>query len=221
MNIIEIKKQHIKKTAEVLTLSFKDDPIFRYIFKSPEKYQRIAPWMFATWVRWTVLYGKGWMTEDGNAIVLMRSPQKANMSLWSMIRAGMLPTPVKLGIGAFKRFYFEIVAMLDKKHAVIMGNEPHWYGWMIGVDPGRQHKGIGLQLMNHCFKLADEMRLPIYLETSVEKNVSLYNYKDFKVKDKGTIAGKFNLYFMVRNPQLLHETKQQKYQYLTPLKQLT
>jgi ribosomal protein S18 acetylase RimI-like enzyme len=215
MNIIEIKRQDIKRAAEVLTLSFQDDPIFQYIFRSPEKYHQSAPWMFATWVRWTVLYGKGWITEDGSAIALMRSPGKANMSLWSMINAGMLPTPIKLGFSAFKRFYFEIVAMLDKKHALIMGNEPHLYGWMIGVNPGKQHKGIGLQLMNHCFKLADEKQLPIYLETSVEKNVSLYNYKDFKIKDTGNIAGKFNLYFMVRDPQPLQKKKQTKYQELT------
>ena len=129
-----------------------------------------------------------------------------------MIRAGMLPTPVKLGVSAFKRFYFEIVAMLDKKHEQIMGDKPHWYGWMIGVNPLKQHKGIGMQLMNHCFKLADEMMLPIYLETSVEKNVSLYNYKDFSVKNTATIAGRFKLYFMVREPQPLKLIKQTNYQ---------
>ena len=64
--------------------------------------------MFATWVRWAVLFGKGWMTEDGSAVVLMRSPGKAHMSLRSMIRAGMLPTPFKIGTGGFRRFYFEI-----------------------------------------------------------------------------------------------------------------
>ena len=124
----------------------------------------------------------------------------------------MLPTPVKLGVSAFKRFYFEIVAMLDKKHEQIMGDKPHWYGWMIGVNPLKQHKGIGMQLMNHCFKLADEMMLPIYLETSVEKNVSLYNYKDFSVKNTATIAGRFKLYFMVREPQPLKLIKQTNYQ---------
>ena len=201
MKIIEIKKEYIKKAAETLTLSFKDDPIFKYIFKSSEKYHKIAPWMFATWVRWTILYGKGWMIEDGSAVVLMRVPGKAHMSLWSMIRAGMLPTPIKLGAGTFKRFYFEIVAMLDKKHAEIMADIPHWYGWMIGVNPNKQHRGIGLQLMSHCFSIADEMKLPIYLETSVEKNVSLYNYKDFEVRDESTIAGKFNLYYMIREPK--------------------
>lgn len=208
MNIIEIKKQDIKRAAEVLTLSFKDDPIFRYIFRSPEKYQQIAPWLFSTWVRWTVLFGKGWMTDDGCALVLMRSPGKSAMSFRSMIRAGMLLTPLKLGISAFRRFYFEIVAMLDKKHARIMGDTLHWYGWMIGVDPGKQHQGIGLQLMNYCFKLADDMQLPIYLETSVERNVALYNYKEFRMKDEATIAGRFNLYFMVREPGSLKKREQ-------------
>lgn len=208
MNIIELKKEHIKKAAEILTLSFKDDPIFKYIFKSPEKYYKKAPWMFSTWVRWAVMYGKGWMTEDTSAVVLMRAPGKAHMSLWSMIRSGMLPTPFKLGVGAFTRFYFEVVAMLDKMHAEIMADIPHWYGWMIGVNPDKQHRGIGMQLMNHCFRISDEMGLPIYLETSVEKNVSLYYYKDFKVKDKATIAGKFNLYFMIREPKHLKTFEQ-------------
>lgn len=219
MNIIELKKEHIKKAAEILTLSFKDDPIFKYIFKTSEKYYKVAPWMFATWVKWAVLFGKGWMTEDGSAVVLMRAPGKAHMSLWSMIRAGMLPTPVKLGLRAFKRFYFEIVATLDKKHGEIMVDIPHWYGWMIGVNPDKQHKGIGMQLMNYCFSIADEMKLPIYLETSVEQNVSLYNYKDFKVKDEATIAGKFNLYFMIREPKRLKTFEQQHR--LTQVNQLT
>jgi len=209
MNIIEIKKQHIKKTAEVLTRSFKDDPIFHYIFRSPEKYGQVAPWLFATWVRWTVMFGKGWMIDDGSALVLMRAPGKAQMSFGSMIRAGMLLTPWKLGASAFRRFYFEVVAMLDKKHAQIMGDEPHWYGWMIAVDPGKQHKGLGLQLMNHCFRLADAMNLPIYLETSVERNVVLYNHREFQTKDSCTIAGCFNLYFMVREARLLRARPQE------------
>ena len=200
MNIIEIKDEHIRKAADVLALSFKDDPIFKYIFKTPAKYDKTAPWVFSTWVRWAVLYGKAWMTEDGNAVVLMRSTKNSEMSLWSMIRAGMLPTPLKLGIGAFRRFYFQIVSLLDKKHAEIMGNTPHWYGWMIGVNPA--YKGIGRQLMNHCFEIADEAQLPIFLETSTDRNVAIYNHKDFEVKEKVFVKqGNFPLYFMVRQPK--------------------
>ena len=200
MNIIEIKKEHIRKAAEVLTLSFKEDPIFKYIFNNAEKYDKTAPWFFSTWVRWAVLYGRAWMTEDGNAVVLMRSTKNSKMSLWSMIRAGMLPTPYKLGSSAFRRFYFQIVSLLYKKHVEIMGNTPHWYGWMIGVNPA--NKGIGRQLMNHCFEIADRARLPIFLETSTERNVSIYNHKEFEVKQKIIVEqANFPLFFMVRQPK--------------------
>ncbi|MBD0333528.1 MAG: GNAT family N-acetyltransferase [Chitinophagaceae bacterium] len=167
-----------------------------------KKYQRLAPWMFKTWVQWTVKFGKGYITEDENAVVLMRSPHNAKMTFWSMIRAGMLPTPFKLGLASFNRFYYRIVSTLDKKHAEIMGTTPHWYGWMIGVTDKCQHKGIGATLMNHCFNIADEAELPIYLETSVEQNVSLYHHKEFRIVDTEEIAeGKFKLYFMIRQPK--------------------
>jgi hypothetical protein len=200
MNIIEIKKQDINKAAEILSLSFKDDPIFRYIFKTREKYLQLAPWMFSTWVRWAMLFGRAWMTEDRNSVLLMRAFGKSEMSLWSMIRAGMLLTPVKLGAGAFWRFYFEIVSLLDKKHNEIMGSQPHWYGWMLGVNPA--NKGIGRVLLKYCFDTADQKQLPVFLETSIERNVQLYNYSEFEVKDKVFVnKGKFMLYFMVRQPK--------------------
>jgi hypothetical protein len=44
------------------------------------------------------MYGKAWMSEDGNAVVLMRAVGDPGMSIWTMIRAGMLPTSIKLGL---------------------------------------------------------------------------------------------------------------------------
>ena len=200
MKVIEINKQHMDQAAETLALSFKDDPIFRYIFKTKEAYNKNAKWLFSTWVRWSVMFGKAWMTEDGNAVVLFRALGNADMSLWSMIRAGMLPTPFRLGFAAFRRFYFEIVSTLDRKHTEVMGKTPHWYGWMIGVNP--EHRGIGRHLMKHCAEIADEAQLPVFLETATDVNVSIYDYKGFEIKAKVTIAeGNFTLYFMVRQPQ--------------------
>ncbi len=203
MNIVEIKENEINKAANVLALAFENDPIFNYIFKTPELYHKAAPWLFSTWVRWAVIYGKAWMTEDGKGVVLMRSLENPHMSFLSMVRAGMLPTPFKLGWGAFKRFYFEIVETLDRKHAEIMGKTLHWYGWMIGVRP--DSRGTGRFLMNYCFKMADQAGLPIFLETATEHNVSLYNHKEFEMKEKISVGkADFSLYFMVRQAQTLN-----------------
>ena len=199
MNIIEVNKKNSRKAGEILAIAFKDDPIFKYIFKSQEKYDRCAAWLFSTWVRWAVMFGKAWMTDDESAVIIMRGIGKSEMSLWSMIRAGMLPTPFRLGLRTFKRFYFEIVNTLDKEHAKVMGNTPHWYGWMVGVKP--EYKRVGWKLINHCIDIADRSNLPLFLETSTARNVSLYNHKEFQVKgEKFFKAGNFTLYFMVREP---------------------
>jgi hypothetical protein len=200
MNIIQIKKADINDAAKVLALAFCDDPIFRYIFQTTEKYEKSAVWMFSSWVRWAMLYGNAWMTDDKKGVVLMRSLQTPEMSISSMIHAGMLLTPFKLGFTSFRRFYFEIVSLLDKKHKEIMGVQPHWYGWMIGVTS--EQRGIGRELMNYCFKIADDSHVPIFLETSTQRNVALYNHKEFQVRDKVQFApGDFTLYFMVRSPR--------------------
>jgi hypothetical protein len=201
MNVVEIKKEDIPDAARVLADSFRHDPIFNYIFLTKERYHQYAPWLFSTWVRWAILYGKAWMTEDKKVVLLARSPERANMNLWSMIRSGMLPTPVKLGYTSFKRFYFEIVTLLDKKHFTIMGKEPHWLGWMLGVDPGASSNTSGLVLINHLTQIADKGKVPIYLETSIGRNVTLFHYKNFRIKDEAQITkGNFPLYFMVREP---------------------
>ena len=199
MNVKEIKEEDIDLAAQVLVTAFRQEPIMKYIFGTREHYARHAHWLFATWVRWSVMYGKAWMSTDNNAVVLMRSLEHSGMSLWTMIRAGMLPTPFKLGWAAFRRFYIEVVSLLDKKHLEIMGNTPHWYGWMIGAtEPG---KGMGSTLLQHCFEIADESGLPIYLETATKDNIALYGAKEFELRDRATVSESCTIYFMVRKPQ--------------------
>jgi len=203
MNIIEVKKENFGKAGEILAVAFKDDPIFKYIFQSQEKYDQCAAWLFSTWVRWAVMFGKAWMTDDESAVIIMRAIGKSDMSLCCMIQAGMLPVPFKLGYSTFKRFYFEIVSTLDKEHARLMGKTPHWYGWMVGVKPER--KRVGMKLINHCIEIADHAQLPLFLETSTDRNVSLYNHRDFEVKEEKIISkGNFKLYFMVRQPKTIN-----------------
>ena len=140
------------------------------------------------------------MTRDRNAVLLMRSLENPRMSFRSMVAAGMLPTPFKLGWSAFLRFFFGMVLFLEKKNRRIMGKTPHWYGWMIGVRPDK--RGIGKLLLNHCFQIADKENLPIYLETATKNNVEIFSSKGFSLHESVyKSAGDFSLYFMVRPPQ--------------------
>ncbi|MBE7172408.1 MAG: hypothetical protein INR73_17605 [Williamsia sp.] len=199
MRIVNISRDQIGHAAGILTRAFENDPLFRYIFPSRKKYLRLAPWLFSTWIRWAILYGRAWMTEDGNGVVLLRSPSMLFFSFPDMLRTGMLQTPFRIGLKSFKRLYFEVARMLYKKHCEKMGDQPHWYGWMIGVYPAS--KGIGRDLLKHCFEITDKDELPIYIETTTVQNVNLYQYKGFTFIEEIFIGKERTpVYLMIRQP---------------------
>ncbi|MBA3827366.1 MAG: GNAT family N-acetyltransferase [Taibaiella sp.] len=198
MNIIRINKDAVRPAANIFTQAFKQEPIFKYIFGNEKKYSQAAPWLFASWVKWAVRFGEAWMSDDGNAAVIMRRMENSEMSFSSMVKAGMLPTPLKLGLPAFRRFYFTVLPILEKKHKEIMGNTPHWYGWMIGSTT--QGKGMGRPLLEHVKAIADDKGLPIFLETATESNLALYHKLGFEVKDQQIVNGECTIYFLVRQP---------------------
>ena len=80
-------------------------------------------------------------------------------------------------------------------------NEDYLYFWFYGVKPGNHNSGDASELKDDIFRIADEKQLPIYLETSVEKNMRVYSrygfelYHTWNVEDRG-----IKLYFMRRMP---------------------
>jgi MFS family permease len=52
--------------------------------------------------------------------------------------------------------------------------KPHWYLWLLGVDPDRQGQGVGSALLAPILARADAEGLPCALETLTERNVWFY-----------------------------------------------
>lgn len=57
----------------------------------------------------------------------------------------------------------------------------HWYLWLLAVDPPFQGKGLGGELLGPALRAADRARLPCYLETARERNVSFYIRFGFRI----------------------------------------
>lgn len=55
------------------------------------------------------------------------------------------------------------------------------YLWFIGVVPAEQGKGTGSLLLNELIKIADEQKIPVYLETSLIENLPFYKKHGFEV----------------------------------------
>ena len=66
---------------------------------------------------------------------------------------------------------------------------PHWYTLTIGVEPACQGQGLGAKLMRAVSKMADEAGEACYLETSGQRNRSMYQHVGYdwiaNLYDKG------------------------------------
>src|SRR5262249_47352943 len=97
-----------------------------------------------------------------------------------MIRAGMLRLPFLCGWSGFERLHAYDSLHLSLHHRYAPG--PHWYLWLIGVEPQHQGKGVAGELMWPVIALADQAGLPCYLETHKETNVPIYERQGFRVQ---------------------------------------
>jgi ribosomal protein S18 acetylase RimI-like enzyme len=67
--------------------------------------------------------------------------------------------------------------------------QPHWHIGPIGVHPEFQGHGVGKALLGSFLEMVDGQRSPAYLETDVDRNVSLYEKFGFTVMARQEIIG--------------------------------
>lgn len=105
------------------------------------------------------------------------------------------------------RFAFSIpirkVFQTLKRESYIKKNRiegDHLYFWFLGVQKGGGQAGFDLK--DHLFEVSRMKNLPIILETSVERNKTIYERYGFKVYHEwADSGGGKTLWFMVREPQ--------------------
>ena len=78
--------------------------------------------------------------------------------------------------------------------------EPHFYLFVLGVDPDLQGRGLGKALLRSLSARADEARLPCFLETDRESSVTLYRSVGYEVVGDERCAklGGLRVWFMKR-----------------------
>jgi GNAT superfamily N-acetyltransferase len=79
--------------------------------------------------------------------------------------------------------------------------EPHWYLAFVGVEPDRQSRGLGAQLLAPAIRLADDAGLPCYLETPFRRTFPFYQRLGFRlVEETNTFPGTPPVWTMRREP---------------------
>ncbi len=178
-------KQQLPVAIALIGSAFHNDPLSVYVYPDEaERVQRL-PLMFSIPLRYTLRYGEITTTPEIAGAACWLPPQHTTVSMGRLLRVGALTTSFKMGLAAQRRLDHAETYMKSVHHRCI--TEPHWYLWVLGVDPVRQGQGIGGTLLRAGLARADASDLPCYLETMNPENVPLYQKFGFVLESEGII----------------------------------
>jgi GNAT superfamily N-acetyltransferase len=127
----------------------------------------------------------------------------------TMIRRGLLPFALAHGLRAVRR----LLALRDAYDAIethLARGERHWLVHMMAVDPARQKRGLGSQLLHSILDATVDARTaggmpPAVLTTHKERNVIFYERAGFEVEDMQRVSllgeAPYSVWSMLRRPR--------------------
>ena len=193
-DLYKIQKKDLKNAVNVLNNAFSEDSMWKEVFNDEDKNRALTEVM----VRFCLKYGNVLATSENIEGVMALAPYDKAMTAWRIIRSGAFLLSMKISKEA-KIMEVLTNAVEEAKKSLNLG--PYIHLLIMGVSKEFQGKGFGGKLLRAVIEKAEIERVPIYLETQKEANVSLYEKYGFSVKKKIILPEPLNLpmWLMVRN----------------------
>ncbi|MGB6457529.1 MAG: GNAT family N-acetyltransferase [Streptosporangiaceae bacterium] len=164
--------------GEVLADAFAADPVFAWLIPPqlrgrPNRMRTF----FTSMSRGYLRQGKPcYLTGDASAAALWAAP-----GAWTMPLSQIILEAAPNGL-AFRRHLLRALRtqlQIERLHAA--HSPPHWYLGYLGTRRDRQGEGLGTQMLQEVLAGLDTDGVPAYLESSNERNLSLYERNGFRV----------------------------------------
>jgi ribosomal protein S18 acetylase RimI-like enzyme len=160
---------------DILAESFDANKSVNYVVKQDGKRRRRVRGLMEYSYNVCNSFGDVWITDDSQACALVLFPDEKKTSLSTIL------WDVKLAISVIG---IKRVSEVIKREARIKAHHPKErfaYLWFIGVKPSSQNKQIGTTLLKGLIGRYASQGKPIYLETSVERNLPWYRKHNFEI----------------------------------------
>lgn len=206
--IVPVDRANFRATVEVCTRAFESDPYMRYLAPDDALRRRWLPVIMEANVRLTLPDGHTYaLTDDSGTVIGAicavppgRYPHPTLRDLSFLARLTLLPDPWTPNPVSTIRKGVPYLRAWERMHC----KEPHWYVYVIAVDPPHQGRGYGRMLMSHILKKSVLDGVPTYLETQTESNVPVYLSMGFSVTERtemsATNPGGPDSWGMIRPP---------------------
>jgi hypothetical protein len=180
-----LTEQQLPETINMIGRAFQKDPFSAHIYPDAEERQRRLKLMFAIALRFSFRYGEVSITPEGTGAACWLPPECTTVSFKQLLSIGALQLSLQMGLPAMGRINNSEGYMKSERRRCVP--QPHWYLWVLGVDPDNQGQGLGGLLLRSGLERADASALPCYLETMNPANVTLYQKFGFEIAGEGTM----------------------------------
>lgn len=160
--------------------AFRDDPVFEWLIP-PAAPRRDAKMLtfFTSMARSYLRRDKHvYVVGDGEAAALWSAPGAWTLPMSEMLRE--TPSAVK----AFGRNTFRAVRTQLQVESLHPKEPVHWYLGYLGTRCDSQGQGLGSAMLREVLDQADAAGVPAYLESSNERNLTLYKRHGFDVVEE-------------------------------------
>ncbi|WP_458746436.1 GNAT family N-acetyltransferase [Candidatus Nitrosocosmicus sp. T] len=176
---------------DVLKLAFAGDPVSRWIWPSPQKYLSSVEDFARAYGGKAFSNKTAYFVGDysGAALWLPNGVEPDFDTMMAILQATSSKEAQTDGPEVFE------------KMGGFHPTEPHWYLPLLGVDPFYHGKGLGTALMGYTTDIFDKENIVAYLESSNEKNITLYKRHGFESLGIVQVNTSPTIYPMMRKPR--------------------
>ena len=195
--VLRASREHEAVLGATLADAFSEDPVFAWLIPDDDKRGERRRTFFTSIARSYLRRGKhAYIAGDGGGAALWAAP-----GAWRLPQSEVLretPSSVK----AFGRNLPRALRLLMQVEGLHPKEPKHWYLGYLGTRCDSQGMGIGSAMLREVLTGADAAQVPAYLESSNERNLTLYERHGFAVVHEFAALGKGpTIYRMWRDPQ--------------------
>ena len=176
--------------VDILSKSFDDNNSVNYVVKQDDIRQKRIRGLMDYSFNVCDAFGEVWISDNQEACALVLLPDKKKTTLNAVLWDAKLAFSV-IGIDRVGK-----VLSRESKIKAFHPKEPFSYLWFIGVKPELQNKGKGSKLLSEIIEHSERSNRPIYLETSVDRNLPWYKNYGFEIYNSLNLS--YTLYLLRR-----------------------